>query len=156
MSVYTSLKVIVLATLTLAATSLWAIEPLSEADLDRTVASGFEPTMTLVDPTTSHTADRAESIARSSVPGAKQKEEALEADEDAQTSEGEFSLVAYRSALPVVMKGMTGANNGPLAANGRYSLSPLTGSPARPTKVPTIDLRLAPRLAPSRPVFFGR
>ena len=145
------LKVIFLAVVFLTAAPLWGSEPLSEADLDRTVASGYEHATPLVRaiPDTVRPQPSAER------PGVVAADHGEEADEDNPSPEGEFSLVAYRSVLPVVMKRMTSSNNGPLARNGRYSLSPVPVTRQRPTVIP-IDVRLIPHIAPSAPVGFRR
>ena len=153
MSAQTSLKVIILTSTLLAAVSLWGSEPLSEQELDRTIASGYEPGLTVVGTTAG---PNTAGSPQPSSEGPSDSKEEVATEADSQSSEAEFSLVAYRSVLPIVMKRMTSANNGPLAANGNYSLSPVIGTPVRPTVMPTIDLKLIPRVSPSRPVFFGR
>jgi len=154
MMVYTSLKAIILVGLVFSAATLWGSELLSEKDLDRTIASGYDPTVTVLD------SDAGAAAAVSTQPSAAGPTVAEANDNEelgtAEDSEAEFSLVSYRNALPIVMKRMTGTNNGPLAANGRYSLSPQTETRVRPLVAPTIDLRLVPRPSPSRPAFFGR
>jgi hypothetical protein len=142
----------VLAGLVLLPTQLLAFEPLSEDELDRTIASGMEPARP-VDTSTRRSQINAQgaSVVSTNV-GSETTEE--NAESDASEPEEEFALVAYREALPIVMNRMTNANRGPLGRNGDYSLSPLEAVRADKLPVGPVLLRLGP--LPSRAAFFGR
>jgi len=116
-----------------------AVEPLTEEELDRTVASGTE------------------ALPATDVEY-RQVEQASEPSEDGTTDDADedITLVAYREALPIVMSRMTNSARGPLGRHGSYSLSPLSATRGQkpPTSAPV--LRLGPFPRPNRPLFLGR
>jgi hypothetical protein len=118
-----------------------AFEPLTEEELDRTVASGLEALAA------SETAFR--------------QEDASEVTEDAgdelsDSTQEEITLVAYRQALPIVMSRMTNSNRGPLGRHGSYSLSPVSATRSQKSPVSAPILRLGPFPRPNLPLFLGR
>lgn len=133
-------SIIVLA-VGLIAPCVFAFEPLSEEELDRTVASGLELPA----------AGPLQGI-RPNAPG---EDGVSGAREDDSSDSDEVSFVAYREALPVVMSRMTNTPRGPLGANGSYSLSPLSVVREQGTiKVPVLQLGPLPPF--NSPIFIGR
>lgn len=134
---------IIVLTIGLMASSPLALEPLSEEELDRTVASGLE--LPAAD-------QRARSLQGTRPAG----EDSVPASREDESSEGdEVSFVAYREALPVVMSRMTNTPGGPLGAHGSYSLSPLSVIREQGTiQVPVLQLGPLPPFNP--PIFIGR
>lgn len=121
----------------LGAPCLFALEPLSEEELDRTVASGLELP------------------AAGARPGAPGEDGVSGSREDDSADSDEVSFVAYREALPVVMSRMTNTPRGPLGAHGSYSLSPLSVVREQGTiEVPILQLGPLPPFTP--PIFIGR
>jgi len=145
-----------LASLVLSPTLPFAFEPLSEDELDRTIASGLEPARAVETPTRYSAVDArpGTSVVSTTVESETTELEPLAAEDDASEPEEEFTLVAYREALPIVMNRMTSANRGPLGRNGNYSLSPLEGNRADKLPLSPASLRLIS--LPSRAAFFGR
>ena len=88
-----------------------AFEPLTEEELDCTVASGLETVST--------------SDLRQEDPYAS---EVIEDGQELSDAEEEVTLVAYRQALPIVMSRMTNANRDTLGRHGSYSLSAVSGN----------------------------
>ena len=118
----------------------WAFEPLTEEELDRTVASGLEAAPKSDFPqTVQYPAAAAEDL-----------------DEELSDSEEEVTLVAYRQALPIVMSRMTNSNRGPLGRHGNYSLAPVSATRAQKAPAGAPVLRLGPFPAPNLPLFLTR
>lgn len=125
--------------------ALFAFEPLSEEELDRTVASGMEAPV----------ADQRES--RGAIAPRELREDGVTTTgEDELSDPDEATFVAYREALPVVMSRMTNTPRGPLGAHGSYSLAPVVvvRDQRPPTNVPVLPLGPLPRFNP--PLFLGR
>lgn len=129
----------------------FAFEPLSEDELDRTIASGVEPARKVATPARHSEVDAHPGTSViSRVESETSGDDALAAESEASEPEEEFTLVAYRDALPIVMKRMTSVNGGPLGRNGSYSLSPLEGARKLPVSPVFFKIPL-----PSRAAFFG-
>lgn len=140
-------RIIVLAVGLVFPVGLLAFEPLSEDELDRTVASGMEAPVPMqrIGPAKGATADR------------KTETDGVRVVEDETSDADDVTFIAYREALPIVMSRMTNTPRGPLGAHGSYSLAPIVvvrdqGPPANlPVVLPLGSL---PTLNP--PLFIGR